>query len=162
MALVGGIAADAQTPAKPAAVPKASTGIPGCPIPARFVSAFRTASAETGVPLSLLVAVAFEESRMDPSARSAAGARGLLQVMPGTARELRIDTARPRANILAGARYLARLSHRFGGNRAFALAAYNAGPTAVERAGGAPFRETLTYVANVEARAAGIGECDRR
>lgn len=162
VALVGGIAAEAQTPTGPPVAAKASPGVPGCPIPTRFVPAFLAAARESGVPLSLLVAVAYEESRMNPKARSEAGAEGLLQVMPGTASELRIDTARPRANVLAGANYLARMLARFGDDRSLALAAYNAGPTAVTRAGGAPSLETLTYVANVEARTARLADCDAR
>jgi soluble lytic murein transglycosylase-like protein len=81
------------------------TPVPSCPVPARFRRAFAAAAAKTGVPLSLLVATAYEESRMDPAARSRAGASGLLQVMPATARALRLG-ASPRENVLAGARYL--------------------------------------------------------
>jgi soluble lytic murein transglycosylase-like protein len=125
---------------------------PGCPVPAPFRSAFATAAAKTGVPLSLLVATAFVESRMDPSAESHAGARGLLQLMPATARELRLDGDDPATNVLAGARYLRQMLDRFG-SVDLALAAYNAGPTAVERAGAAPTVGTLRYVQNVEARA---------
>jgi soluble lytic murein transglycosylase-like protein len=125
---------------------------PGCPVPAPFRSAFARAAAKTGVPLSLLVATAFVESRMDPSAESHAGARGLLQLMPATARELRLDGDDPATNVLAGARYLRQMLDRFG-SVDLALAAYNAGPTAVERAGAAPTVGTLRYVQNVEARA---------
>ena len=60
------------------------------------------------MPLSLLVATAYEESRMNPKAHSGAGATGLLQLMPATARELRVDGDDPAANVLAGARYLGR------------------------------------------------------
>ena len=81
-------------------------------------------------------------------------ARGLLQVMPGTAKALAISEKSPRANILAGARYLRQLVARFGGNVELALAAYNAGPTAVEKAGAAPSLGTLRYAKNVEARVA--------
>jgi soluble lytic murein transglycosylase-like protein len=107
----------------------------------------------------LLAAVAWEESRMDPQARSAAGARGLLQLMPRTAKALAIASNDPRANILAGARYLHQLLIRFGGNVELALVAYNAGPTAVERVGGAPSLATLRYAKNVEARAAALVAC---
>jgi soluble lytic murein transglycosylase-like protein len=123
-----------------------------CPVPAAFRAAFANAAAETGVPLQLLVATAYEESRMDPRAQSGAGARGLLQLMPTTARELRLESDDPRANVLAGARYLRQMLDRFG-NVELALAAYNAGPSAVERAGAAPTLETLRYVRNVAARA---------
>jgi soluble lytic murein transglycosylase-like protein len=131
---------------------------PSCPVPARFRSAFANAAAETGVPLSLLVATAYVESRMDPAARSHAGARGLLQVMPATARELRLAADDPKANVLAGARYLRQMLDRFG-SVDLALAAYNAGPTAVARAGAAPTLETLSYVKNVEARAGQLLSC---
>jgi soluble lytic murein transglycosylase-like protein len=130
-----------------------------CGIPPRFASAFRRASNNTGVPLSLLASVAWEESRMNPLARSGAGARGLLQLMPGTAKALRLAPDNPRANILAGARYLQQMLARFGGDVELALAAYNAGPTAVEQAGAAPTISTLRYAKNIEARAASLGGC---
>jgi soluble lytic murein transglycosylase-like protein len=131
---------------------------PACPVPAPFRSAFAEAAAKTGVPLSLLVATAYEESHMDPSARSGAGARGLLQLMPATARELRLDGDDPRTNVFAGARYLQQLLERFG-SVDLALAAYNAGPTAVAHAGAAPTVSTLRYVKNVEARAGRLLSC---
>jgi soluble lytic murein transglycosylase-like protein len=127
-----------------------------CPVPRRFRSAFAVASATTGLSASLLVATAYEESRMNPLARSSVGATGLLQLMPATARELRVSGGDPAANVLAGARYLRELLDRFG-SLELALAAYNAGPTAVERAGGAPTIATLRYVKNIEARAAQLG-----
>ena len=121
-----------------------------CPLPAPYRQAFAHAAASTHLPLPILAAVAYEESRLEPAARSHAGARGLLQVMPGTAKALR---SRPESNILTGARYLKQLLARFG-NLELALAAYNAGPTAVEKAGRAPSVGVLRYVKNVEARAA--------
>lgn len=96
------------------------------------------------------MAVAQVESQMTPNARSSADARGLLQVLPSTAAALRLDVSRPAANVLAGARYLRRLLDEFQ-SPDLALAAYNAGPTAVAQAGGAPTQETLAYVANVTA-----------
>jgi soluble lytic murein transglycosylase-like protein len=129
-----------------------------CPLPAAFRAAFVDAAATTGVPLQLLVATAYQESRMNPRAQSGAGARGLLQLMPATARELRLVGDDPRANVLAGARYLRQMVDRFG-NVELALAAYNAGPGAVERAGAAPTIDTLRYVKNVEARAEQLTSC---
>jgi soluble lytic murein transglycosylase-like protein len=123
-----------------------------CPVPGRFRAAFARAATVTGVPPALLVAIAYEESRMKPNAQSGAGARGLLQLMPATARELSLAGDDPATNVLAGARYLRQMLDRFG-SVDLALAAYNAGPTAVERAGSAPTVETLRYVKNVEARA---------
>jgi soluble lytic murein transglycosylase-like protein len=127
-----------------------------CPVPQQFRTAFAAASATTGLSESLLVATAYEESRMNPLARSSAGATGLLQLMPATAHALRLSGDEPAANVLAGARYLRGLLDRFG-SLELALAAYNAGPTAVERAGGAPTIATLRYVKNIEARAARLG-----
>jgi soluble lytic murein transglycosylase-like protein len=129
-----------------------------CPVPRPFRSAFATASTTTGVPLSVLVATAYEESRMNPNAHSGAGATGLLQLMPATARELRLDGDDPATNVLAGARYLRQMIDRFG-SLDLALAAYNAGPSAVERAGGAPSMATLRYVKNIEARAGLLAGC---
>jgi peptidoglycan DL-endopeptidase CwlO len=129
-----------------------------CPVPARFRGAFERAARETRLPLPLLVAVAYEESRMDPNARSTAGAHGLLQVLPSTASELKLDALDPHANVLAGARYLRQMFDRFG-TTGLALAAYNAGPTAVARAGGTPTMQTLHYVANVQARWRSLADC---
>jgi soluble lytic murein transglycosylase-like protein len=70
--------------------------------------------------------------------------------MPGTAHELALNPDHPPSNVLAGARYLRLMLDRFHSTD-LALAAYNAGPTAVARAGGAPSAEVLTYVANVTA-----------
>ncbi len=90
---------------------------PRCPIPSRLRVAFVTASNSTGLPISLLVAVAHTESHFDGSARSGAGAVGVLQLMPDTARALGADPADPEANVLAGARYLRSLYSRFGSFR---------------------------------------------
>ena len=95
---------------------------------------------------------------MDPGGRSPVGAQGLLQLMPSTARALRLDGDDPAANVLAGARYLRMLLDRFGSVE-LALSAYNAGPAAVERAGGAPTIATLRYVKNIEAREPSLLGC---
>ena len=123
---------------------------PACPLPSRYRSAFELAARDTALPLPLLVAVARVESRVDQRARSSRGAQGLLQVLPSTAHALGLDASSARTNVLAGARYLRQLLVRFG-SADLALAAYNAGPGAVERAGGAPSGQTVTYVANVTA-----------
>jgi hypothetical protein len=79
--------------------------------------------------------------------RSSAGAHGLAQLMPGTAREMGVDIANPLSNLEGGARYLKIQLDRFDGDIERALAAYNAGPGAVENAGGVPdFQETQNYV----------------
>jgi soluble lytic murein transglycosylase-like protein len=134
----------------PAKAPAARPPGPACPLPSRYRGAFELATRETSLPLPLLLAVARVESRVDQTARSGRGAQGLLQVLPSTAAALGLDAASPRTNVLAGARYLRQLLVRFGSSD-LALAAYNAGPAAVARAGGAPSGETVTYVANVNA-----------
>jgi soluble lytic murein transglycosylase-like protein len=132
------------------AKPVAARPDPACPLPSRYRGAFELAAQDTALPLSLLVAVARVESRVDQRARSSRGAQGLLQVLPSTAQALGLDASSARTNVLAGARYLRQLLVRFG-SADLALAAYNAGPAAVERAGGAPSGQTVTYVANVTA-----------
>jgi soluble lytic murein transglycosylase-like protein len=119
-----------------------------CPLPKQFRPHFERAARDTKLPLALLTAVARIESNLRQSARSKAGARGLLQVLPSTARELSLNADHASSNVLAGARYLRLMLERFHSTD-LALAAYNAGPTAVARAGGAPSAEVLTYVANV-------------
>jgi soluble lytic murein transglycosylase-like protein len=141
-----------SAPAKAAripAIPVVAKAAPNrCPIPRQFRPAFAAAANDTNLPLALLTAVAQVESRFEPAAQSEAGARGLLQLMPTTAAELNLDADNPESNVLAGALYLRRLLDRFLSTD-LALAAYNAGPTAVAEAGGAPSTQTLTYVANV-------------
>jgi soluble lytic murein transglycosylase-like protein len=124
---------------------------PRCPIPGSFRRGFETAARDTALPLALLAALGQIESDFRPDAVSSAGARGVLQLMPATADELRIDPSHPTANVLGGARYLRSMLDRFNSTD-LALAAYNAGPTAVAKAGGAPSGETLTYVADVTGR----------
>jgi peptidoglycan DL-endopeptidase CwlO len=120
-----------------------------CPIPARFRPAFEAAARDTNLPLAMLVAVGQVESGLRPNAVSEADARGLLQVLPSTGAALRLDVNVPRTNVLAGARYLRLLLHRFD-SADLALAAYNAGPTAVAAAGGVPSAETSAYVVEVD------------
>ncbi|HZS24243.1 MAG TPA: lytic transglycosylase domain-containing protein [Gaiellaceae bacterium] len=148
--------AAAHIPALPARDPLV-TG--RCPIPSRFRDAFVHAARDTGLQLSMLVAVAQVESRFDPAAVSSADARGLLQVMPTTASSLALDPDRPASNVLAGARYLRLMLDRFQ-RTDLALAAYNAGPTLVDRLGRAPSQQTQTYVANVQQRWAALAGCN--
>jgi len=102
----------------------------------------------------LLLAVAEAESGFRPDAVSPRGARGLMQLMPGTAGGLGLtEPFNPEASADAGARYLKEQLDRFGGNVAFALAAYNAGPGAVLRYRGIPpYQETRAFVSRVLAR----------
>jgi soluble lytic murein transglycosylase-like protein len=119
-----------------------------CPLPARFRPAFTAAAADSRLPLALLYAVAKVESDLQPNARSAAGARGLLQLMPATASALDLDEGDVDSNVLGGARYLRQMLDHFHSTD-LALAAYNAGPTRVERVGGIPSGETAAYVERV-------------
>jgi soluble lytic murein transglycosylase-like protein len=130
------------------ALPKLREVADTCPIPTAYREAFTRAANDTGLPLAMLVSVGQVESQMTASARSSADARGLLQVLPSTAAAMRLDVNRPDSNVLAGARYLSQLLRQFHSSD-LALAAYNAGPTAVAGAGGAPTQETLDYVENV-------------
>lgn len=103
------------------------------------------------VPAELLWAVFYTESRGNHKAKSRAGAVGVSQLMPRTARSQGVwDRANPFQSILGGTRYLRLQINRFRGNLSLALAAYNAGPGAVEKYGGIPpFAETQRYVPKV-------------
>ena len=105
------------------------------------------------IEMALLTAIVRAESGYDPQAVSRAGAKGLMQLMPETARSLGVrDVFHPKQNLEGGALYFRRLLHRFGGDATLALAAFNAGPTAVEKYGGIPpFPETRSYVERVGA-----------
>lgn len=121
-----------------------------CPIPQRFRGEFETASRDTGLPLSLLLAVATVESSLQEHAVSPKGARGLLQVLPSTAATLKLRADDTRDNVLAGARYLSLMFDRFN-SADLALAAYNAGPTTVENAYGGVPTMARAYVDAVKA-----------
>lgn len=100
---------------------------------------------------ALIHAVVRAESGFDPRAVSSAGARGLMQLMPETAIEVGVrDAFHPRQNLEGGASYLRGLIDRYSGNVHLALAAYNAGPSAVESHGGVPpYAETKEYLRRV-------------
>ena len=126
---------------------------------ARVPDAYRIKVAELSARFdlspSLIEAMVWQESRWRHDARSPAGAQGLAQLMPGTARELGVDPRDPFANLEGGARYLRQQLDRFDGDLEKALAAYNAGPGRVERANGIPrIRETQLYVASIMGRLA--------
>jgi soluble lytic murein transglycosylase-like protein len=154
-------AAPARIPALPVATPiveRQTRHVAACPIPTAWQPAFEQASRAAGLPLAMLVAVAQVESRFEASAHSQAGATGLMQVMPSTARSLALTAGEPESNVLAGARFLRQMLDRFRSTD-LALAAYNAGPTAVDRAGGAPSGVTVAYVAKVTSRWRSLNGC---
>lgn len=98
----------------------------------------------------LVEAVAWQESRLQQSAVSPKGARGVMQLMPGTAKDLQVQAGDMEQNIQGGTSYLARMLARFDGDIIKTLAAYNAGPQAVARHRGVPpYPETQKYVASV-------------
>jgi len=108
-------------------------------------------SAAQGVDPDLIRAVMANESAFDPNATSSAGAQGLMQLMPQTAAEVGVtDSYDPSQNVAGGTRYLRSLLDRFNGNLTNTVAAYNAGPEAVEKYDGVPpYPETESYVKNV-------------
>lgn len=111
-----------------------------------FLEMAKDAARRHGVPSDLFLRLVQQESGWQPAARSHKGAIGLAQLMPGTARKLRVNPHDPYENLEGGARYLAEQFRTFGSWR-LALAAYNAGPEAVRKYGGVPpYKETRNYV----------------
>lgn len=122
-------------------------------VPAAYRAKVAELAARFDLSPALIEALVWQESRWRTGAVSPVGARGLAQLMPGTARELGVDPNDPSANLEGGARYLRAQMDRFDGNVEKALAAYNAGPGRVIRSGGVPrIRETQTYVAAIMGR----------
>jgi len=123
---------------------------PACdPIAAEIVTPLIESSAKANqLPEPLVRAVIEQESRYRPCAVSRKGAQGLMQLMPDTAGALNVkDVFDPKENIAAGARYLKQLLDKYKGDNRLALAAYNAGPSAVDAANGVPdIPETRDYV----------------
>jgi soluble lytic murein transglycosylase-like protein len=111
-----------------------------------YLDIARAAARRYDIPEDLFLRLVHQESRWNPNAVSHAGALGLAQLMPDTARMLGVNPHDPRQNLDGGARYLRMMYDRYG-NWRLALAAYNAGPGAVDQHGGIPpFRETRDYV----------------
>src|SRR4051794_13318566 len=142
-------AAALQGAQQPAAAVGAS-GSPGAGA-TQYDALINDAATRNGVDPALLKALIRQESNFNPNARSGAGAVGLSQLMPSTAAGLGGgDPTDPAQAIEGGAKYLPQQLDRFGGDPAKALAAYNAGPGAVQRFGGVPpYAETQAYVQRV-------------
>ena len=122
-------------------------------VPAAYAAKVAELAARFDLSPALIEALVWQESRWQPRAVSPVGARGLAQLMPGTAQDLGVNPDDPFANLEGGARYLREQLDRFDGDVEKALAAYNAGPGRVAAAGGIPrIRETQTYVAAVMGR----------
>jgi len=119
--------------------------------PEEFEPIIRQCATDYGVDRSLVKAVIHAESSYNPQAVSRTGAKGLMQLMPGTAQDLRVvDSFDPKDNIRGGVRYLRFLLDTFRGDVTLALAAYNAGLSKVAKYGGIPpYEETRNYVSRV-------------
>lgn len=146
----------AEVPAEARGVPEtavADTRRHSGGIPERYAPLVAHLSAKYDLSPALIEAVVWQESRWRENAVSPAGARGLAQLMPGTAQYLGVNPDDPAANLEGGARYLREQLDRFDGDLELALAAYNAGPGRVARANGVPrIRETQNYVSSIMGR----------
>jgi soluble lytic murein transglycosylase-like protein len=150
-----GAAPTGTAAAAPIATPAAAT-TSALPQGTPFAAEITAAAQANGLDPALLAGLIKQESGFNPTAGSPAGARGLAQLMPGTAAGLGVtNVLDPVQSINGGAKYLKQQLDAFGGDVVKALAAYNAGPGAVKRFGGVPpYAETQNYVKAVQAHAA--------
>ncbi len=120
--------------------------------PRHYLSEIEFAAAHHQLDPALIQAVIHAESGFRPKVVSRSGAQGLMQLMPGTAKDMAVkDVFQPSQNIMGGSAYLAWLLKKYDGNLKLATAAYNAGPATVSKYGGVPpYPETKTYVARVD------------
>jgi soluble lytic murein transglycosylase-like protein len=141
----------AAAPTSPSAAPVSGAGGSS-----DFDAQINAAAADNGIDPALLKGLVSQESGFNPNARSGAGAAGLTQLMPGTASALGVtNPLDPAQSLQGGAKYLRQQLDRFGGDEKLALAAYNAGPGAVQKYGGVPpYAETQNYVTSVMSKAA--------
>ncbi|WP_053960254.1 lytic transglycosylase domain-containing protein [Sulfobacillus thermosulfidooxidans] len=130
--------------------PSPQANLSGANNSAGIDQAIQQAALSTGLSPALLKAVAMVESSLNPAAISSAGAIGVMQLMPQTAESLGVNPYNAEQNILGGAEYLKSLLDNFHGDLTLALAAYNAGPGAVDHFGGIPpYQQTQDYVQKV-------------
>jgi soluble lytic murein transglycosylase-like protein len=150
MLQAAGSAGEASSGAYPA-TQSSFQGGEGAEAGGQYETLIDQAASRNGLDPAVLHGLIQQESGFDPSATSSAGASGLTQLMPGTASSLGVaNPANPEESIEGGARYLGQLMARFAGNTEDALAAYNAGPGAVQEYGGVPpYSETQSYVSKV-------------
>ncbi len=146
-----------------AALNPAAAATPATTGASPFAADIQAAAARHGIDPALLTGLIRAESNFDPNATSPAGAQGLTQLMPATAAGLGVtNPLDPAQAIEGGAKYLRQQLDRFGGDASKALAAYNAGPGAVERFGGIPpYEETQNYVRRVLGYASGTTSMSR-
>lgn len=140
-----------ETATMPPAVPDIAITQPSAPqMPDAWRASLDTAAARYNLSPHLLAALVWRESRWKPASISPKGALGLAQLMPATAHMLAVDAKDPAANLDGGAHYLRKMLDLFDGDVMRALAAYNAGPGRVIRAGGLPrIAETRAYVSTI-------------
>ena len=151
MSFAGTLAAAQRIATTRSAASTASAAPGALNLPGNLGGIVAQAAQRYGVDPALIAGVIETESNFNPNAVSPAGARGLMQLMPGTARGLGVgDSSDPLQNVMGGAKLLGQLLDKYGGDVKKALAAYNAGPGAVDKYGGIPpYPETQRYVPKV-------------